>query len=88
MRRKFISGFDGSAGIIDIDFSMPLTLPLLIISTWRGTAVITLNEALLWTDGRYWLQVSYSFQGKNNLLYFLFIYLFCRPHNNWAAIGS
>lgn len=35
-RRRFISGFTGSA----------------------GTAVVTATEALLWTDGRYWLQAE------------------------------
>ena len=36
MRRKFISGFGGSA----------------------GTAVVTENEAFLWTDSRYWNEAS------------------------------
>jgi Xaa-Pro aminopeptidase len=36
-RRKFISGFSGSA----------------------GTAVVTEQAALLWTDGRYYLQASH-----------------------------
>ena len=26
--------------------------------TWAGTAVVTANEAALWTDGRYWLQAE------------------------------
>jgi Xaa-Pro aminopeptidase len=25
-----------------------------------GTALVTLDHALLWTDGRYWLQVSFT----------------------------
>lgn len=36
MRRAFISGFTGSAGL----------------------AAVTLKEACLWTDGRYYLQAS------------------------------
>ena len=36
MRRKFLTGFGGSA----------------------GTAVVTQNEALLWTDSRYWNEAS------------------------------
>ena len=38
MRRKFLSGFGGSA----------------------GTAVVTQDEALLWTDSRYWNEASMS----------------------------
>ena len=42
-RRKFITGFDGSA----------------------GTAVVTKDEALLWTDGRYYQQATQQLDPDN-----------------------
>jgi Xaa-Pro aminopeptidase len=42
MRRKFLTGFGGSA----------------------GTAVVTQDEALLWTDSRYWNEASLQIDGS------------------------
>lgn len=73
-RRKYVTGFDGSA----------------------GTAVITTDKALLWTDGRYYQQAEKQMDsnwtlmkdGSNFLFSAMFIlnFLIMRPSyyfNHW-----
>jgi Xaa-Pro aminopeptidase len=53
-RRAFISGFNGSAG------TMPgLTSFLMCVKDMlAGCAIVTVDNALLFTDGRYFLQAG------------------------------
>ena len=52
-RRAFISGFNGSAG----EHTGRLVVPH---SSWMvlGCAIVTIEEAFLFTDGRYFLQAE------------------------------
>jgi len=52
-RRAFISGFNGSAGMF-----LDIMNHLVYWHIWPGCAVITLTEAFLFTDGRYFLQAE------------------------------
>lgn len=55
-RRAFISGFDGSAGttaFADVQSSLDAEVMMYI-----GCAIVTLNDAFLFTDGRYFLQAE------------------------------
>lgn len=52
-RRAFISGFNGSAGQYLHTLSQSMSLMSLL-----GCAIITLNNAYLFTDGRYFLQAE------------------------------
>ena len=57
-RREYISNFTGSAGMQPFPLPFPHHSSQLLNYSFLGTAVVTQNEALLWTDGRYWLQAS------------------------------
>lgn len=57
-RRAYISGFNGSAGE-HINATLDwLVLHITLINLLLGCAVVTLKDAYLFTDGRYFLQAE------------------------------
>ncbi|KAG4987887.1 hypothetical protein JHK85_030870 [Glycine max] len=81
-RREFVSGFTGSAASIGLGFKLPpvsafscncfnstyRVLSIQLIGSRGSLALITKNEALLWTDGRYFLQAEQELSAQWKLM--------------------
>ncbi|KAJ3348166.1 hypothetical protein HDU83_001528 [Entophlyctis luteolus] len=73
-RRAFISGFTGSAGeSLLLSFKPKKRIKRKNTTknthTLEGLAVVTLNEAALWTDGRYFVQAELQLDARHWILH-------------------
>ena len=67
-RREFISGFTGSAGTGGPLHTLTPSHPHPPIPPCAGVALVTVDKALLWTDGRYHLQASHQLDANWTLM--------------------